>query len=362
MPQQLSELDIHGGLLSLLEDRNVSSTATTTAAVWTIEPEFTFTDEELAALTSALSSTTVSPYRNYATFTAQVTEIIRAGGVPQRFADYVATLAGRDRTAQPVVVIKNGPYDHNVPVFDFSEPVKSKYDLKTTFVAEAMLSLFAQLCGTPAIGYVNVNDGDVFQDIYPKQSMSTSQSQKALKEIHFHKDLANHFVRPDQVYMVGMRSHPENQVYTSFVRNVDIWPAFTTAELELLRTKAFYTPFDDLSTAGGKELGDADKHPVLGPIGDLRYFEGRTRGLSPEAEVVLRKLDERLHALKQRVFIEPGDFVVTYNNYTIHAKEVVKVADEALLRTRWIIKTVNVDAIAPHLKHLVPGTDYLVNG
>lgn len=70
-------------------------------------------------------------------------------------------------------------------------PVRSKYELKTTFVAEAMLALFAQLANTPAIGYVN--DGDVFQDIYPKESMATSQSQKALKEIHFHKDLANHF-------------------------------------------------------------------------------------------------------------------------------------------------------------------------
>jgi L-asparagine oxygenase len=76
------------------------------------------------------------------------------------------------------------------------------------------------------VGYVNVNDGDVFQDIYPKESMASSQSQKALKEIHFHKDLANHFVRPDQVYMVGMRSHRRNAVYTSFVRNSDIWTCF----------------------------------------------------------------------------------------------------------------------------------------
>jgi hypothetical protein len=202
----------------------------------------------------------------------------------------------------------------------------------------------------------------VFQDIYPKQSMAASQSQKALKEIHFHKDLANHFVRPDQVYMVGMRSHRENEVYTSFVRNIDIWPRFGEDELEVLRSPAFYTPFDDLSVVGSRELGEADKHPVLGPIGDLRYFENRTHGLSSAAEQALVKLDEALHALKQRVFIEPGDFVITYNNFTIHAKEVVKVADEEKLRTRWIIKTVNVDSIAPHLAHLVPGTDYLIDG
>lgn len=320
------------------------------------------TAEESAALKAALAGTTVSPYRNYVAFNRQISELIRSGAVPRRFGDYVATLAGRDRVAAPVVLIKNVPYDEDVPVFDFAEPVRSKYELKKTFVAESMLALFAQLAGTPAIGYVNVNDGDVFQDIYPKQSMAATQSQKALKEIHFHKDLANHFVRPDQVYMVGMRSHRQNEVYTSFVRNCDIWPRFDESELSALRGPNFYTPFDDLTVVGDKELGEADAHPVLGPIGDLRYFEHRTRGMTPESQALLTKLDEALHALKQRVFIEPGDFVITYNNYTIHAKEVVAVTDEELLRTRWIIKTVNVDSIAPHLAHLVPGTDYLVNG
>lgn len=332
------------------------------STTWTIKPEFTLTPGEHTELRAALSGTTVSPYRNYTAFNQQVTQIIRSGVVPHRFVEYVATLAGHDRGSEPVVLIKNVPFDEGVPVFDFAEPVRSKYELKTTFVAEAMLALFAQLAGTPAIGYVNVNDGDVFQDIYPKASMAASQSQKALKEIHFHKDLANHFVRPDQVYMVGMRSHRQNEVFTSFVRNSDIWPCFSERELEVLRGPHFYTPFDDLTVVGTKELGEADVHPVLGPIVDLRYFETRTRGLSDEAGTALAKLDRVLHALKQRVFIEPGDFVVTYNNYTIHAKEVVQVADEELLRTRWIIKTVNVDSIAPHLSRLVPGTDYLVNG
>lgn len=162
--------------------------------------------------------------------------------------------------------------------------------------------------------------------------------------------------------MVGMRSHRQNEVYTSFVRNIDIWPRFDDAELELLRSLQFHTPFDDLSIAGDKALGEADLHPILGPINDLRYFEGRTRGVTPEAQALLAKVDEALHALKQRVFIEPGDFVITYNNFTIHAKEVVRVADEELLRTRWILKTVNVDSIAPHLRHLVPGTAYLIDG
>lgn len=329
---------------------------------WIIEPEFVFSEPEREALEQALSQTSVSPYRNFAAFRDQVLEVIRQGSVPERFVEFVRSLDGRSRDEAPVVLIKGGPYDRDVPVFDFVDPVRSKYELKKTFVAEAMLMCFAFLAGTPAIGYVNVNDGDVFQDIYPKQDMAGSQSQKALREIHFHKDLANHFVRPDQVYMVGMRAHSVNQVFTSFVRNMDIWRRFSEAELSTLRTRDFHTPYDDLSVAGKKALGEADHHAVLGSSGDLRYFENRTRGLTPQAEDVLSKLDTILHALKERVFIEPGDFVITYNNHTIHAKEVVHVEDEELLKTRWILKTVNVDSVAPHLARMVPGTDYLVDG
>ncbi|MFJ3900093.1 hypothetical protein [Streptomyces sp. NPDC090025] len=330
---------------------------------WEITPEFTFTDEERTALEAALGAVTANPYRLYEAHLFQIDAVIAGGAVPRRFVDYVATLADRDRAEGPAVVLKNVPYDRDVPVFDYDEPVRSKYELKKTFVAESFLALFAQLAGTPGIGYVNVNDGDVYQDIYPKRAMRESQSQKALHRIYFHKDLANHFVRPDQVYMVGMRSNPANEVYTSFVRNIDVLAAFDEAEMEVLRSREFYTPFDDLTVMGGSlELGDADLHPVIGGEDDLRYFENRTVGVTDRAKALVPKVNEVLHALKRRVFIEPGDFVITYNNHTVHAKEVVSVGDPEALRTRWIIKTVNVDSIEPHRAHLVPGTQHLVNG
>lgn len=330
---------------------------------WRINPEFTFTDAEHAALMEALGKVTANPYRLYEAHLFQIGELVAGGAIPERFRAYVDTLAARDRSAEPVVVLKNVPYDRDVPVFDFDEPVKSKYELKKTFIAEGFLALFAQLAGTPAIGYLNVNDGDVFQDIYPKRSMQSSQSQKALHQIHFHKDLANHFVRPDQVYMVGMRSHPVNEVYTSFVRNVDVVASFTEDELELLRSPQFFTPFDDLTVMGGSlELGEADRHPVIGGEDDLRYFENRTAGVTAAAKAIVPKVTATLHALKQRVFVEPGDFVITYNNHTVHAKEVLEVGDPEALQTRWIIKTVNVDDLRQHTQHFMPGTAHLVNG
>lgn len=340
-----------------------SNTQTVDNQKWTIEPEFRFTDTERTAIEEALLKLSANPYRQYDAHLHQVREVIAAGVVPERFVEYMQSLPTRDRDAKPVVLINNVPYDRDVPPFDFDEPVDSKYKLKTTYIAEGMLAIFAELAGTPAIGYLNVNQGDVYQDIYPKRAMQGSQSQKALKEIFFHKDLANHFVRPDQVYMVGMRSTPENKVYTSFVRNIDVIGSFTAEELEILRSNEFYTPFDDLTVIGGSlELGDADKHPILSEDTNIRYFENRTVGVTDRAKALVPKVSETLHGYKQRVLVGPGDFVVTYNNHTIHAKEVVEVGDPEALRTRWILKTVNVDDLTPHDYAMMPGTSHLVLG
>ncbi|PPI55141.1 hypothetical protein [Rathayibacter toxicus] len=340
-----------------------STKFTETGAGWTIEPEFYFTDDEREAIEDALLSLSANPYRQYEAHLYQLRELIASEIIPMRFIDYMNTLRFRDRNKEPVVLIKNVPYDRDVPLFDFDEPVESKYKLKKTFLAEGMLALFAELAGTPAIGYLNVNQGDVYQDIYPQRTMQDSQSQKALKEIFFHKDLANHFVRPDQVYMVGMRSAPANKVYTSFVRNIDIIDAFTSAEIEVLRSREFYTPFDDLTVVGGSlALGDADKHPVISEDTNIRYFENRTVGVTDRAKALVPKISETLHRFKQRLLIAPGDFVVTYNNHTIHAKEVVAIGDPEALRSRWILKTVNVDDLTPHRNALMPGTSHLVLG
>lgn len=94
----------------------------------------------------------------------------------------------------------------------------------------------------PAIGYINVNDGDVFQDIYPMKSLSETQSQKALVALGFHKDLANHFVRPDFVNMLSMRAYEGNQIFTTFVKNIDLIQKLDPSDLDLMRQELFYTP------------------------------------------------------------------------------------------------------------------------
>lgn len=327
------------------------------------EPGLTLGDQERDNLFEALSSLKANPYRHYEGFCAQVRRVAGATATPSALHDYISRRRTVSQAAEPIGIIKNVPIDHELPIFDFDEPVISKYTRKKTFVAEGFLALYAEIAGTPAISYLNVNDGDVFQDIYPKRSLLASQSQKAVGPIYFHKDLANHYVRPDYVYMIGMRSGGDNEVLTTFVNNHDVIERLDEGALVVAQQRRFRTPFDDLSVHGGNvPLGAADEHPLIASGWDLRIFENRTVGLDEEAKKVLEEVVSILHQVKRGIDIQPGDFVITCNNYCVHSKEIIRLASREQLQVRWLIKTVNVDSRAPHSSHFVDGVPYLVNG
>lgn len=320
-------------------------------------------DVEREQLEGALLTIDVSPYEDHDGFMAAVGELVEAGRIPDRLVALCTAVKGWDRREQPFLLVRNCPIDRDVPIFDFDQPVECKRACKRTFIAEGFLALYALLTGTPPIGYANVNEGDVFQDIYPKASMRDTQSQKALGPIRFHKDLANHFVRPDYVNMLSMRADSRNRVCTSFVRNREALDRLPDDVIAVLREVEFHTPYDDLTVSSGVvDVGDAPPHPVLSGELDLRFFEGRTVGLTPRARVAVDALTRMLHALKARVQLMPGDFLSEHNNFSIHCKEILHVEDPDLLKTRWIIKTVNVDDLSVHEQHFLPDRWGIVKG
>lgn len=334
------------------------------ATTETIAPDVQLSDNERDTLFDALLSVDASPYRQYVGFCHQIARLAGSANViPSVLRDYADLRRAASPADHPVGYLANAPFDRDVPIFDYDEPVLSKYAVKKTFVAEAFLVLWAELVGTPGIGYLNVNDGDVFQDIYPKRSLAHTQSQKALREICFHKDLANHFVRPDYVYMLGMRSNPANVVLTTFANNQDIIGTLSDKQVAVARQTRFMTPWDDLTVlTGAVEVGEVNSHPLVSGDVNLRLFEGRTVGLDDEAQAVVDAVVMTIHMIKRGINVSPGDFVITCNNHCVHAKELVNVTDEDALRTRWILKTVNVDALGPHSGSMVEGVPYLVRG
>jgi L-asparagine oxygenase len=334
-----------------------------TSVIQELDIDFIFSDKERESLYKEFAAIKVNPYRHYTVFRNLIKKIADKNEVAPEFFEYMEDQISRDYATAPFLFIKNAPVDKILPIFDFTDPVLSKHFLKRTFIAEAFLSLYGHLSGSHPISYINVNDGDVFQDIYPKESMKDTQSQKALGEIYFHKDLANHFVRPDFVNILAMRSSPENETLTTFVKNVDILKALDSETTTILKSKDFYTPFDDLTvSSGNKVMGDADKHAVLQADNDIRFFENRTIGLTPKSIAAVTRLIEILKDKRKRVHMCPGDFISIHNNWSLHGKELGQIREQEIMRTRWMIKTVNIYNPEVFKNHLFAGTDYLVNG
>jgi hypothetical protein len=327
--------------------------------------DFHFSESESAALRAELLAISANPYTHYAQFDAAVDDVLYNGGIPDSFVKVCEHKHKADSFEEPYMLLRNCPIDENLPVLDFDEPVIDKRNRKKTYVAEAFLLLYAKLMKQEPIGYANVNDGDIFQDIHPKRDLVKSQSQKALGSIFFHKDLANHFVRPDWVNILGLRASTNNEVYTSFVRNKDLLAALDEATREVLRQPVFYTPFDDLTMyKSAVQLGKAEAHPILGGVTptDIRFFENRTEGQTEEARLAVARLIEALHLLKKRVLIQAGDLLGSANNDCLHNKDIGLVRDHNALNERWLMKTVNVRSLHEHLDHFIEGRPRIVNG
>lgn len=325
--------------------------------------DFAFTDAERNTITEQLLRLKVNPYKFYPAFKNQLRHAIAALPKFTRFLEFMEHQRSLSTYDSPFVFIENCPIDPELPTLGNSNPVQEKYEKKKTFVAECFLQIYAELSAQHPISYLNVNDGDVFQDIITKDSLRYTQSQKSGGTIYFHKDFPNHFVRPDFVNILSLRSHEANEIYNTFVSNKDILNNLSVETINKLRQCEFYTPYDDITVSSSTvELGRAPDHAILVGTNHMRFFENRTIGLNPEAQAAVDELLLVAHRHKKIRKMRSSDFVAICNNLSLHGREVYNVVYPEEFDRRWSLKTVNVQCSAPHLKHFIEGTDYLVNG
>ena len=330
-----------------------------------LKVNYVFTTSEKELLEQRFLKLKSNPYTNYVGFREEISNLVNKDSKFQVIVNKIKEIGNRVWKEEPYLYLQNCPIDKDVPIFDHETPVVSKRELKKTYIAEAFLEFYAQIIETPAIGYINVNDGDVFQDIYPMKKLANSQSQKAMASLGFHKDLANHFVRPDFVNMLSMRSSEKNEIYTTFVKNTDLMKRLSKDDIKIMKTESFYTPFDDLSVHGNNsKLGRAKNHRILLDENeyDIAYFENRTVGLNEEAQEVVEKIKRLLHELKAPHLLKPGEFISLSNNHSIHGKDVGVISDLEAQKIRWIIKTVNVWDLDKHKQFMINGSDCIVEG
>lgn len=325
--------------------------------------DYVFTDSERLELTRALKQLTKHPYDDYPAFMTEVRELSRRVRLPPRLVELYQGLKARDFAARPIILFGRSPIDDDLPVFDPEDPVQAKRRVKKQFVTEGFLALHAVLSETEIISHLSVNDGDFFHDIYPKESMYGTQSQKTLETLRFHKDFTNHFVSPDFVNTIVLRHSPENEVYSTFAVNQEVIAALDKKTVATLRESAFYTPFDDISVKDNKVgLGRARDHAAISGDAEIRVFEGRTAGQTPAAQAALDALIAELHQKKIRYASAPGDFTCFSNHHVIHGREVLAVKDVSSLRQRWLMKTHNVFSLRAFEQHFLKDRYGVVNG
>jgi L-asparagine oxygenase len=329
-----------------------------------VQIAFVFEDREKNNIISSLLEINVNPYTEYKAFSAAVNDLATSGVMPKRFANFCESRKEIDLFDNPYVLMENCPLDPVIPYLDFDEPVLDKRANKKTFVAEGFLQLYSVLMDQIPIGYISINDGDVFHDIHPKRDLAEAQSQKALNALNFHKDLGNHHVRPEWVNIMGIRNNRKNEIFTCFVSNKDLLAALDKDTKLVLREEEYLTPYSEVLTLASNSpaVGEAPKHTILG--GDteyhIRFFEKRTIGLTDRANAAVKKLTETLHKLKEPVFVDAGTFIGSANNECMHNKEVRNVADPEDAKNRWLMKTLSVASLDAHEQHMMAGSQHIV--
>jgi L-asparagine oxygenase len=319
-----------------------------------------FTEEERAELEDVLD-VSISPYRDPAGYAREIASLVQRGAIPAFLRELCEAMKLRDTRDDPIVYFQNCPTGQ-VPILDFDDPRLSKYERKMDFIAEAFLSVFAELHGTPIVTYRTANEGDLFHDVHPLRELKYSWSQKSLHTLPFHTDLPDNKVRPDWVNLLYLRNSERNEVYTAFVRLQDVVHALDREVLATLREPLFRAPYtrveNNISVYGQPENGFMGHKPVIIRERGYDWFcfnEVYTTSESSEGLAAISALSSMLQRIRHSLFLRERDFVAICNNTSMHARHVVRIDDLEAHHHRWVLKTWNVADLEPHRQHFLPG-------
>lgn len=144
---------------------------------------------------------------------------------------------------------ENCTIDENLPVFDHTDPANDKYTKKSTFVAEGLLQLFANLTYNSLFAYSTVKNGDFFHNIYFCEKYQGTQTQNMDSELFPYNDRTTHTIRAGYLQLLGMRSYIYiiNAIITNYYHRRDILNVLGVEAVKILKQLFFFTPFDQYS-------------------------------------------------------------------------------------------------------------------
>lgn len=320
-------------------------------------------DGEKTALHDVLARVESHPYTDYAGFREEIA-FVAENTVPNFLPEICHRFVSQDTARNPVLYLKNCPVDPHVPILDFVDPLTSKYAQKKTFIGEAFLAVVSHLLGTDIIGYRTANNGDKFQDIVPMEALQDTPSQKTAGVLRFHADIPHNAVRADWVYLLSLRNPSVNEVYTCYTRVIDALDYVGPELAALLHEPQYYSAHDTIHVQGGRPAGFTRLRPLILVEGNklfTTFFEGNTYCDEPDGREALQRFTEGLYRKRYNLFLEEGDFAGFSNNTCLHARHIVSMRDPEINKTRWLLKTWNLDDVKPFCGHMLPNNPFTVN-
>lgn len=297
-------------------------------------------------LQTVLINLETNPYKDYLAFSSEIKDLIISGKLPSQFTDLMAQVKNdRINKLRYAHLIENTPVDLDVPLFDRTDPVTHKYEVKKTFIGEGILQIMSILTDAPLLAYDTRTNGDFFHDIYPIDKYQDTQTQKTDGELYFHNDRTAHPIRADYLHLLGMTPNRSNNIYTGYVDGRDILKYLTSEEQNILRTPYFYTPYDEYSRDSNDDQIDSANHAILIEEHSFRYYDARTtyaNDAPKEAIMALLALKTALtRADKHYVKITQGTLFGFANLSALHSKQLIEIKNIDEARHRWILKTYN---------------------
>ncbi len=330
-----------------------------------MELDYRFTDLERHQITELLLALSENPYKDIEGHVAALEALVKNGSLPPVMHDIVNWAKNKNGVDKPFIYLANCPLDEDRPVFDFASPVESKYKLKKTFVAEGFLGLLAAMTDTHSVRYGKMNNGDAFHDVFPMEQMKDTRSQKSLVSLGHHQDFPIHFARPRWVHLMAIRNPVENKVFTTFVRNKDVFGRLSHAEQEVLSQPIFHTPYDDVTKHGdsNNSLNDVDGlcRPIkVGKM--LNYYEGRTESDEFHGRTAIDALNKAIAEETVHVRLKEGELVSFDNDRCLHGRDVVEITNPESHKTRWLIKSHTLPELGHLSEHFIEGRETVLNG
>ncbi|MDF7674642.1 TauD/TfdA family dioxygenase [Acetobacteraceae bacterium ESL0709] len=308
-----------------------------------MKPFYVFSDTERDTLCSVFSENKLSPYENYGAFSNFIEDLASGNRLPSSFRDLCESIYLDRQNGKLVHLLGNSPVDEIIPTLDHDDPVADKYRLKTTFVGETFLGIFAYLLRTPLMSYKTRNNGDFFTDVVSINRFRGMRTGFTDGDLIYHNDRTSHPVRADFITLLGMRCPKSDLVYTSFVDGADILGYLSDDEINILSQPWYHTVVDDLTRETNQDWHLSEAHPIV--LGDrtIRFQDTLTKPLPTaptEAYTALLEFkDGIVKSPKTRHCLRNGDLFVFPNQQGLHNRERIEINDSDEASRRWLLKT-----------------------